>query len=122
MFINPADSGSEKMGLNMGTINKLNLLCEDAVVFDQPLIYSIRSKTQLLAWRCPLLTAQYQLPSEVQHELRVASMNKYRWLFERLNRIEVQLKEIGNFGTLLLSKAVEQKAALNFPHSNIRVA
>ena len=69
-----------------------------------------------------MLTAQYQLPSEVQHELRVASMNKYRWLFERLNRIEVQLKEIGNFGTLLLSKAVEQKAALNFPHSNMRVA
>jgi hypothetical protein len=50
-------------------------------------------------------------PTEVQQELRVSSMRKYRWLFERLDRVETQLREIGNIGKLCLSKAMERKAA-----------
>lgn len=52
MFPNPVDSNSKKLGMCMGAINQVNLLADDAVMFRQALIYSLKTKTRILAWRC----------------------------------------------------------------------
>ena len=53
LFQNPVDSKNEKMGLFMGTIKEVSLLADDAIVFSQPMIYSLKTKTCVLAWKCP---------------------------------------------------------------------
>jgi hypothetical protein len=84
----------------MGVIRAINLVGEDAVMFQQPLIYSLKTKTQVLAWRYPRELAQLHFPSEIKDELKVNSLPKYRWLFERMDRFETQLSEIENYGVL----------------------
>lgn len=59
---NPIDSNCQKFGMIMGTIKEENLLSDDSVVFNQPMMYSLKTKTQIIAWRCPLSIAQSMFP------------------------------------------------------------
>jgi hypothetical protein len=70
-------------------------------------MYSIRCRTAVLAWRYPAQKALDHFPIEVKDDLMMQSLKKYQWLFERIDRIENQLKEIENYGALVLAKRVE---------------
>ena len=45
LFQNPVDSNSQKFGVVMGVIKGANLLADDAIVFSQSMMYSIKTKT-----------------------------------------------------------------------------
>jgi CRP-like cAMP-binding protein len=47
------------------------LIGEDALMFKQPLIYSLKTKSQVLAWRMTASQALQQIPQEMQRELMV---------------------------------------------------
>jgi len=51
LWSNPADSGNEQIGIKVGVIKGKNLIAEDALFFKQPLIYSLKCSTPVLAWR-----------------------------------------------------------------------
>ena len=51
LWSNPKDSGNLQIGCKVGIIKNFNLVCEDSLFFRQPLIYSIRCKTNVTAWR-----------------------------------------------------------------------
>ena len=86
------------MGVKIGIINDLNIVCEDAIMFNQLLIYSLKCSKNVIAWRYPREMVLKHFPSELKSELSISSLPKYRFLFERLNRVEQQLDE--NFVTL----------------------
>ena len=52
----------------------------------------------MLAWRYPREAVLKDFPSELKSELIISSLPKYRFLFERLDRVEQQLDE--NYGVL----------------------
>jgi len=58
-------------------------------------------------------------PSELKSDLSISSLPKYRFLFERLNRIEKQLDE--NYVTLQMEKAAETKSRQLFYAGNDKV-
>jgi CRP-like cAMP-binding protein len=115
LWQNPADSGNQSIGVKVGIIKDKNFVCEDALFFNQPLIYSMRCKHTVLAWRYKAEDCLKNFSDEFHNELRIQSLRKYQWLFQRLDRIEVQLNKISNYGELVLAKQVETRANLNFP-------
>jgi len=92
------------LGAKVGVLKSVSLVCEDAIMFQQPLIYSIKTNSQILAWRYPRELALLHFPNEIKDQLKVNSLSKYRWLFERMDGLEKQLGEIENYGVLQLSK------------------
>jgi hypothetical protein len=61
---------------------------EDAVVFRQPCIYSLKADENVLAWRCPAAQALCFIHSEVQQQIKTECLVKYRFFFERIDRLE----------------------------------
>jgi hypothetical protein len=55
----------------------------------------------------------------LKSELSISSLPKYRFLFERLNRVEQQLEE--NYVTLYLENAAENKSRQLFHAGNEKV-
>lgn len=51
LWSNPNDSGNKMYGCKVGIIKDSNFICEDAIFFNQCLVYSVKTKTQVLAWR-----------------------------------------------------------------------
>lgn len=84
-FINPATAGDLLIGTKVGSMKQYSFLCEDALFFRQPLIYSLKAKTRALLWRCN--KAQFW-PEEVMQDLKLQSLVKYQWLLHRIDRVE----------------------------------
>lgn len=53
----------------MGIIKEKIFIAEDALFFKQPLIYSLRCKTSVLAWRFQSQRALNIFPIEVKEDL-----------------------------------------------------
>jgi hypothetical protein len=114
-FINPATAGDLLIGTKVGSMKQYNFLCEDALFFRQPLIYSLKAKTRTLLWRCKKAMLW---PEEVMQDLRLQSLVKYQWLLQRIDRVEQQLGEVGCYGELQMAKQIEEKAKKNNPSGN----
>ena len=86
-----------------------SLLGEDAVLFGEPLKYSIVTKNRVLLFRykatdvrgtkfnafgTKAAQSDHRLiwPSEIQKTLQLETLEKYRWFFERIGRLETSLK------------------------------
>jgi hypothetical protein len=53
LWRNPADCGEQKLGARITIIESENLLADDSLVFNQPLLYSLKCERPVLAWRIP---------------------------------------------------------------------
>jgi CRP-like cAMP-binding protein len=69
-------------------IKPKNLLAEDALVSNQPLNYTLKAETSLIVWFIPTKQASSLLPSDLKEQMREQSATKYRFLNERMGRIE----------------------------------
>ena len=75
----------------MGSFKGQTLLCEDSVIFRDSLMYSVITKTKCLMYVLPFAEAIH-LPSEIQKALKINTLDKYRWINERVLRVEDQLE------------------------------
>ena len=76
----------------MGSFSGENVLvCEDSVFFNRPLGYSLVAKKGTTLMRYPADTAPQSWPLDTQKGLRRSCLAKYKWLYERINRLETQL-------------------------------
>ncbi len=69
-------------------IKPKNLLAEDALVSNQPLNYTLKAETSLIVWFIPTKQASSLLPSDLKEQIQKQSATKYRFLNERMGRIE----------------------------------
>ena len=80
----PQDSNTEQFGVAVGSLMAPCLLCEDSIFFKQPMLYSLQAKSKVLVWRCPQSLVLQIWSLEMQREMQLLSLEKYRWLFERI--------------------------------------
>lgn len=66
LFSDPLHAGHQNLGARVGVFKSISLVCEDAVMFQQPLIYSLKTKSQVLAWRYPRVLALLHFPNEIK--------------------------------------------------------
>ena len=64
------------------------LLCEDSVLFKQNLLYSLATKTEAIIWQCPADWVMTEWPVDLKRIIMVRCLEKYRWLFHRLERLD----------------------------------
>ena len=83
--MDPQASGTESLGVQVGTVNGETLICEDAGLFNLNLSYSvIAASTEVLVYRSPTEEANLSWPTECQNEVKMRVLDKYRWFYERL--------------------------------------
>ncbi len=114
LWRNPADCGDQKLGARITLINASNLLADDSLVFKQPLLYSIKCESSVLGWRIPTKLCYSMLTEETFNKLRIFCLEKYRYLFTRLERIDKVLNNIEVIGPVLLAAETEKRARMNY--------
>ena len=90
-MVNAKEAGTHKMGHVVGTFKAPIMLCEDSVLFQQELMYSVETRSKVVLWCCPPDIFLAKWPSDLKKDAMVRCMEKYRWLFERIARIDSQL-------------------------------
>ena len=74
--VNPKHSGDAKIGQRMTTV-RAGLLGEDAIIFDQPLPYSIKTDERCVVLRTPTEDAK-KWPIDIHNALKMKSLDKYK--------------------------------------------
>jgi RNase H-fold protein (predicted Holliday junction resolvase) len=72
---NPLDAGEQNIGIEISQISNQTIVCEDAVVFRQPLSYSLKTSSRVIALRC-LASSAYTWSDEIKNVLKVNSLDK----------------------------------------------
>lgn len=72
------------------TTIKHGLVGEDALVFGQPLAYSIKSNDRVVLLRVRADQVK-KWPSEIQNNLKMHSLDKYRVFFTQVQAVQVKL-------------------------------
>ena len=72
----------------MGIISGENFLCEDSGLFNVPLSYTAIAKTDALVYRIASSDMLNIWPKECTNELKIRVLEKYKWFYERLLRVE----------------------------------
>lgn len=112
----PRLCGDEKLGLEVGVISGETFLCEDSGLFNMTLSYTAVAKSDVIVYRIAVHEMLNLWPKECINELKIRVMEKYRWFYERLIKIEELL--IGNkTNRNLLSgaKQIERHTKNNYP-------
>ena len=118
----PRLCGEEKLGLEVGVVCGETFLCEDSGLFDMTLSYTAVAKTDVIVYRISVHEMLSSWPKECLNDMKIKVMEKYRWFYERLIKIEELL--IGNKANRsLLSGAteIEKHTKLNYPQGNTQV-
>ena len=100
-WANPKDSGNDRIGVPVSYMKAKCLIAEDAIFFKQPLYYSVKTHTHVVALRVSATEAE-RWPIEIAKALRIYSLDKYRHMFTRVSRLETQLKSCENKENLKL--------------------
>ena len=94
MIKNPSLPLEEKLGVEMGVIRGENFLCEDSGLFDIPLSYSVVAKSpEVIVYRIKSLEMQALWPRECITEMKILVLEKYKWFYDRLLQLEIQLSK-----------------------------
>lgn len=101
----------------MGSLEEPNLLCEDAIFFKQPLLYSVQCKSKCLVWKLPIERAMTSFPLETQREIMLICMEKYRWFFVRAQKIDQQLDTSDTRERLHNAVLTEERKKINYPRA-----
>lgn len=72
-------------------------------------MYSVVTKTKCLTYVLPYAEATH-LPSEIQKALKIDTLDKYRWINERVLRVEDQLEVNNVKEKIWLADQVEKKS------------
>jgi hypothetical protein len=72
-------------------------------------MYSVVTKTKCLTFVLPYAEAIH-LPSEIQKALKIDTLDKYRWINERVLRVEDQLEVNNVKEKIWLADQVEKKS------------
>ena len=109
--------GNGNLGICVGSFSGENVLVgEDSVFFSRPLGYSIVAKKGTTLMRYPASTAIQSYPLDTQKALRRRSITKYKWLYERVNRLETQLlAPPANIQKISTAQELQLRTNLNFP-------
>jgi len=78
----PKDSGNLKIGSKITVMDGPIFVAEDSVVFEQPLVYSIKTQGKCLMWRCKAQRVLNNFPQETIEEMKLSSGIKYKWFFQ----------------------------------------
>ena len=117
LFHNPRSTNSSNIGVCIGSFKGEDLLVgEDSALFKKELGYSMVAKKGLLVFRYPSASAQQGWPSECQKQLRFGALTKYKWIYERLLRLEQQLLGPStNVQRITMTNAINERTHRNFP-------
>lgn len=118
MFYNPVHpSGSKEVGICLGAFSGSNIVVgEDSALFMKELCYTMVAKKGLTVFKYPAKSAQQSLTHHTQKNMRFQSLNKYRWIYERLARIENQLLEPRfNLIQIQIQSKIRDHTTNNFP-------
>lgn len=92
-MVNPFYGGNDKIGVRVGTMQGFSILGEDSLLFDQPMVYSLKTKEKSVVWRIPGAQFLTFLPQASIEVLSITCLEKYSWFFSRTNNLNTQLKE-----------------------------
>lgn len=75
----------------MGIVTGENFLCEDSGLFDITLSYSAVAKTDVIVYRISSVDMLAIWPRECINELKIKVLEKYKWFYDRLIKVEEHL-------------------------------
>lgn len=114
---NPKDSGNIKVGVKM-TIFYHGLVAEDAVCFNQPLCYSVKTNERAVLLRCPYEKA-CNWPEEIQNNLKMNTLDKYRVFLNQVQALQEKLNTADNKYILEMESKMQKRVRKNYPVGNI---
>lgn len=90
----PHQSGSEKIGVQVGTMKGESFICEDAALFGHTMSYTaIAGAGGITVYQISAQEALQLWPNECQNDIKLRVLDKYRWFHERLLKIESTLTD-----------------------------
>lgn len=122
LFHNPKDGPDSNIGVCIGSFSEANtLVAEDAALFEQPMGYTLVAGRNLIVFRYPVHSALQGWHLETQRLLRQNSLGKYRWIIERISRLEHQLcSQPANTAVIETSIKIEERTITNYPIANTK--
>lgn len=103
----------------MGIISGENFLCEDSGLFNVPLSYTAIAKTDALVYRIASSDMLNIWPKECTNELKIRVLEKYKWFYERLLRVEDLLMNNKHNNKLIMrAQEIETHTLNNYPVSS----
>ena len=104
---NPKDSGNQNYGMQMTTI-KDGLVGEDAVMFNQPLAYSIKTNQRSVLLRTTAEHVQ-RWPIDIKNQSKMLFMEKYRIFFTQVQTVQEKLNKLENKHILNMETKMQKR-------------
>ncbi|CDW91288.1 UNKNOWN [Stylonychia lemnae] len=118
-FIKNPIQSEEHLGIELGIVTGENFLCEDSGLFNLPLSYSAVAKTDVIVYRISSQEMLQTWPKECINEMKIKVLEKYRWFYDRLIKIEEYLLENQkNFNLLQGAKDINRHIFNNYPQGS----
>ena len=115
MQINPKFAGNAKIGECM-TVTRQGLVGEDAVVFNQPLAYSIKTNERTTLLRSKSENVN-RWPDDIKDRLKVHFLDKYQVFFSQSQIKQERLNLIENKQVLQMEVNMQDRVQKNYPNA-----
>ena len=90
------------------TTVRAGLLGEDAIIFDQPLPYSIKTDERCVVLRTPTEDAK-KWPIDIHNALKMKSLDKYKVFYTQVHKVQQKLNTYDNKHILLMETKMQKR-------------